>query len=58
MKGKVFVGNDCFGRNTYGGGQFDLYKAGNKLKQLNDSSKTDELKVALFAPGFTYEGEG
>jgi len=23
----IFVGNDVFGRGTYGGGQYDLYKA-------------------------------
>ena len=24
---RVYIGNDCFGRNTYGGGKYDIYKA-------------------------------
>lgn len=28
---KVYIGNDCFGRNTYGGGMYDIYKAVNKI---------------------------
>lgn len=30
-KRKVYIGNDCFGRNTYGGGKMDIYKAANKI---------------------------
>lgn len=35
LKNKAFIGNDCFGRNTYGGGQFDIWKAAQKLNQIN-----------------------
>ena len=26
---KLYIGNDCFGRNTYGGGKYDIFKATN-----------------------------
>ena len=47
---KVYIGNDCFGRGTYGGGKYDLYKATNKIFEYKNS-----LSIALFAPGYTYE---
>ena len=28
---RVYFGNDCFGRNTYGGGMYSSYKAVNKI---------------------------
>jgi mannosyl-glycoprotein endo-beta-N-acetylglucosaminidase len=48
-KRKVYIGNDCFGRNTYGGGKFDIYKAANKILE-----NKNQLSIALFAPGYTY----
>jgi hypothetical protein len=44
------VGNDVFGRGTFGGGMYATYKAVNKILEHKD-----ELAVALFAPGFTYQ---
>lgn len=44
----VFVGIDVFGRNTYGGGQFDCFKAAQVIRQHN-------LSMAIFAPGWTHE---
>ena len=49
-KRKVFIGNDCFGRNTYGGGKMDIYVAANKILEYKDM-----LSIGLFAPGYTYE---
>lgn len=45
----VYVGNDCFGRNTFGGGQYNIYKA---MKAINQVPK---LSRALFAIAYTYE---
>jgi len=47
-KRDVYMGCDIFGRNTFGGGGFDLYKA---LKVIKEA----ETSVAIFAPGWTYE---
>jgi mannosyl-glycoprotein endo-beta-N-acetylglucosaminidase len=50
---RVYIGSDCFGRNTYEGGMYHTYKAVNKVWEYKD-----DLSVALFAPGFTYEDGG
>ncbi|KAK9701298.1 hypothetical protein K7432_011784 [Basidiobolus ranarum] len=44
----VFAGIDVHGRNTYGGGMFDTYKA---LHVIADAS----ISAAIFAPAWTYE---
>jgi hypothetical protein len=44
----VYTGIDVWGRNTFGGGGFDSYKALGVIKQANTS-------CALFAPAWTYE---
>lgn len=46
---RLYIGNDCFGRNTYGGGMFNIYKAANKILEFKN-----DLSIALFAPGFSY----
>ena len=46
---QVYTGNDMFGRGTFGGGGFDIDLA---LKVI----RTAETSVAIFAPGWTYEG--
>lgn len=28
---RVYIGNDCFGRNTYAGGMYNIFKAANKV---------------------------
>jgi hypothetical protein len=49
-RNNIYIGNDCFGRNTYGGGKYDIYKAANKILEYKK-----DLQIALFAPGFTYQ---
>lgn len=44
----VFTGIDTWGRNTYGGGGFNVHKALAKIKE-------SETSVALFAPAWTFE---
>ncbi|KAI9360410.1 glycosyl hydrolase family 85-domain-containing protein [Zopfochytrium polystomum] len=44
----VFTGIDVWGRNTFGGGGFNVHKA---LRKISTSSTS----VAIFAPGWTYE---
>ncbi|XP_066140269.1 cytosolic endo-beta-N-acetylglucosaminidase [Euwallacea fornicatus] len=44
----VFVGVDVFGRNMFGGGQFNTYKAAQIIRKYN-------LSMAIFAPGWTHE---
>ncbi|XP_076263427.1 cytosolic endo-beta-N-acetylglucosaminidase isoform X2 [Rhynchophorus ferrugineus] len=44
----VFVGIDIFGRNMFGGGKFNTFKAVEVVSKYN-------LSMALFAPGWTYE---
>ncbi|XP_074040961.1 cytosolic endo-beta-N-acetylglucosaminidase isoform X2 [Leptinotarsa decemlineata] len=44
----VFVGIDVFGRNMFGGGQFNTYKAAEIARRHN-------LSIAIFAPGWTHE---
>lgn len=43
----VFIGNDLWGRGTFGGGKYDTYKAISEIRKL-------KLSVALFAQAFTY----
>jgi hypothetical protein len=45
----VYIGNDCFGRNTFGGGKLNIYLAANAILYHK------QLSIALFAPGWTYE---
>ena len=45
----VFMGVDVFGRNTFGGGQFNCDKA------VLASYLAHQTSVALFAPGWTFE---
>jgi hypothetical protein len=51
-KKTIYVGNDCFGRGTFGGGQYNTYKAINTIHKLDGGSNI--LVPALFAMGFTY----
>ncbi|KAK9883679.1 hypothetical protein WA026_001847 [Henosepilachna vigintioctopunctata] len=44
----IFVGIDIFGRNTFGGGQFNTYKAAEVIRRHS-------LSMAIFAPGWTHE---
>lgn len=44
----VFTGIDVWGRNTFGGGGFDTYKALDVISRVGTS-------IALFAPAWTYE---
>ncbi len=48
---RLYVGNDCFGRNTYGGGMYNIYTAANKILEYKN-----DLSISLFAPCFTYQG--
>lgn len=53
INGKIiYVGNDCFGRGTYGGGKYNTFKAINKIRQIDNSTNT--IAPALFAIGYTY----
>ncbi|XP_050209489.1 cytosolic endo-beta-N-acetylglucosaminidase 1-like [Mercurialis annua] len=44
----VYMGVDVFGRNTYGGGQWNTNVA-------LDVCKEDDVSAAIFAPGWVYE---
>ncbi|KAK5641493.1 hypothetical protein RI129_010040 [Pyrocoelia pectoralis] len=44
----VYVGVDVFGRNFYGGGNFNTYLAVEKIREHN-------LSIAIFAQGWTHE---
>ncbi|KAK9168044.1 hypothetical protein Syun_000184 [Stephania yunnanensis] len=44
----VYMGIDVFGRNTYGGGQWNTNVALDVLKK-------DDVSAAIFAPGWVYE---
>jgi hypothetical protein len=46
----VFMGTDCFGRNTYGGGGYDCDKALRAIRQAG-------VSAALFAPGWVWEDQ-
>lgn len=39
----IFIGNDCYGRGTYGGGRFNIIEAVNCL-----SEKFPQFSIALF----------
>ncbi|XP_042512682.1 cytosolic endo-beta-N-acetylglucosaminidase 1-like isoform X2 [Macadamia integrifolia] len=47
-KSDVYMGIDVFGRNTYGGGQWNI-------KVALDLLKKDDVSAAIFAPGWVYE---
>lgn len=42
------MGIDVFGRNTFGGGNFNCYKAAEIIRKYN-------MSMAIFAPGWTHE---
>ncbi|XP_045476472.1 cytosolic endo-beta-N-acetylglucosaminidase [Harmonia axyridis] len=44
----IYVGIDIFGRNTFGGGHFNTYKAAEVIRRHG-------LSMAIFAPGWTHE---
>ncbi|KAG8085246.1 hypothetical protein GUJ93_ZPchr0010g10058 [Zizania palustris] len=46
----VYMGIDVFGRNTFGGGQWDTNVALDVLKK-------DDVSAAIFAPGWVYESK-
>lgn len=53
----LFFGIDCWGRGTYGGGQYTSHKALQALHDLQTSSRDGSTtSVAFFAPGWTFEG--
>ncbi|KAG7173940.1 Cytosolic endo-beta-N-acetylglucosaminidase 2-like, partial [Homarus americanus] len=45
---QVYVGLDVFGRNFYGGGKFNTFKA-------MEAARAHNLSAAIFAQGWTYE---
>ena len=47
---QVYYGNDCYGRGTYGGGKYDVYKA---LEEIHNYP----FSVAIFGQAFTWEME-
>ena len=48
IKNQLYFGIDVWGRNTFGGGQFNSYKAFEITLPLN-------VSTAIFAPGWLYE---
>lgn len=44
----IYYGNDCYGRGTFGGGEFNLYKAIDEIIK-------HPLSIAIFGQAFTYE---
>ena len=44
----VFMGNDVYGRGTWGGGQFNTNIAVKEISKHN-------LSTAIFAPGYVYQ---
>ncbi|KAI4306494.1 hypothetical protein L6164_029768 [Bauhinia variegata] len=46
----VYMGIDVFGRNTYGGGQWNANVALDRLRK-------DDVSAAVFAPGWVYESK-
>lgn len=52
------MGNDCFGRNTFGGGKYNTYRAIQTITKVNERMELGDkcpLVPALFAMGFSYE---
>jgi mannosyl-glycoprotein endo-beta-N-acetylglucosaminidase len=47
---QIYYGNDCYGRGTYGGGKYDVYKA---LEEIHNFP----FSVAIFGQAFTWECE-
>ncbi|KAJ3341644.1 hypothetical protein HDU91_000681, partial [Kappamyces sp. JEL0680] len=47
----VYTGIDVWGRNTFGGGQFNVHKALREIRRVGTS-------VAIFAPAWTFEHLG
>lgn len=53
----VYFGIDCWGRGTYGGGQYHCYKALQAISDLQcDDPAKGSTSVAFFAPAWTFEG--
>ncbi len=48
----IYVGSDCFGRGTYGGGGYNTYKAIQAINKADNNMNV--LGPALFAPCYTY----
>ena len=44
----IYIGSDCYGRGTFGGGKFDVYKAIDEIQNY-------PFSVAIFGQAFTYE---
>jgi mannosyl-glycoprotein endo-beta-N-acetylglucosaminidase len=45
---EIYYGSDCYGRGTYGGGLFDVYKALELIRNF-------PFSIAIFGQAFTYE---
>ena len=54
MDNKVYIGNDVFGRGTFGGGGFQIHIAANKIIEYMGDGDMSPLSIAMFAPGWTY----
>ena len=44
----IYYGNDCYGRGTYGGGEFNVVEAVNEIQNY-------PFSVAIFGQAFVYE---
>lgn len=53
----IYVGNDIWGRGTFGGGEFFTFKGINEIEKFNKPEQPN-LVPALFAPAYTYETGG
>lgn len=48
----IYVGSDCWGRGTYGGGGYNTYKAVQAIEKVD--KKMNFFAPALFGMAFTY----
>lgn len=46
----VYFGNDCYGRGTFGGGKYDVYKALNEIRNY-------PISTAIFGQAFSWEDQ-
>jgi hypothetical protein len=44
----IYYGNDCYGRGTYGGGQFNVHSAVTEIQKY-------PFSTAIFGQAFSYE---
>lgn len=62
MPGKrVYVGNDCHGRGTFGGGKYNISAGIQMIRKVNlQNTETNKYPLipALFGMAFTYENGG